>query len=351
MKRYQIVGSLSKGKPSTRPTLFYRTLRLVACFVIALQVYLLGFAFPGKGGNNEISAESTIGSVGGSSRVKTAKTEWKQRDNATATVAYAVSLIKCGDKQSNDAGLVDAALVMRHSIHKISIRNYPESGSTYDYRMYALVHRQAESCSQILKDAGFQVVMIEESPVKPSEIQGEFLRNNIHTEWCCGADEFVKLYAYTLPEPLLVHVDIDFAFLKPMDFLFDAILYPKDSPEGKKARSQIPLERPEEELPDTIDAFITRDWPQVIPGRKALYQAGFLVARRNPQAMEEAINVVREGNYVEGYTLKNGWGAAGYGGFVGGKNARRVILHFCFTPPSSWIAGLCFNLLKRWQCR
>jgi hypothetical protein len=88
------------------------------------------------------------------------------------------------------------------------------------------------------------------------------------------------LYAYDeLPHPVIVHVDIDFAFYKPMDNLFDAIIYDKDSPpEGKAAGSIMPLERPEEGFPDTIGSFIMRDWPQSIPGQKAGYQAGFLVA-------------------------------------------------------------------------
>jgi hypothetical protein len=244
------------------------------------------------------------------------------RRNATATVAYAISLVKCGDKQSSDVGLVDAALVMRHSIHKISIRN-PLSGSKFDYRMYAIVHKQAEHCSNVLKKAGFNIVIVE-SPVKPHEIKGQYLRENIEKEWCCGSDEFIKLYATTLPEPLVVHTDIDFVFLKPMDNLFDAILFPKESAEGRRARSNIPLERPDKPLPDVIDAFITRDWPQAIPGRKSLYQAGFLVARRNPEMIQEAINIIRKGDFRSGYELNNGWGSKGYGGFVGGKLLNRA---------------------------
>ena len=291
------------------------------CLAIALQVFRLFFGSleQHKNENTHEHDHHRRRQHGGSEITTTNVRQLVRNYNATATVAYAVSLIKCGDKQSTDAGLVDAALVMRHSIHKISIRN-PESKSRYDYKMYAIVHKQAEPCSRILENVGFHIILIEESPVKPSEIRGEYLRNNIQKEWCCGSDEFIKLYAYTLPEPVVVHVDIDFVFLKPMDILFDAILYPKDSPEGKRSRSQIPLERPHHDvMPDKIDAFITRDWPQVIPGRKSLYQAGFLVARRNPEVVEEAISIIREGNYKEGYDLHNGWGAAGYGGFVGGK--------------------------------
>ena len=336
----RVVGSKRDGPSVVKKSLFLRGLGAAACLVIGLQVYLLLVGIGYNPGNQTPSSTAAIVAKGSSHRrdretpttlfshpgtpqSKTTTTP-KTNTTATATVAYAISLIKCSDKQTTDAGLIDAALVLRHSIHKISIRNFAHSGSQYDYRMYALVHQQAEPCSHVLRTAGFQVVLIDESPVQPHQIQGDYLRNNIETEWCCGSAEFIKLYAYTLPEPLVVHVDIDFVFLRPMDDLFDAILYPKDSAKGQRARSKIPRERPDEtdessSLPDTIDAFITRDWPQVIPGRKALYQAGFLVARRNPDVLQEAINIVKEGNFKEGYDLHNGWGGAGYGGFVGGK--------------------------------
>ena len=241
----------------------------------------------------------------------------------TATIAYAISLIKCGDKQSTPAGLVDAALVTRHSIHLQSFRN-PASGSRYDYNMYAIVHKDAEECSGVLKDAGFTIV-VKDPPIQPSEIKGEYLKKKIQNEWCCGHDEFVKLYAYELPgniataepEPIVVHVDIDFAFYQPMDDLYDAMLFDKDSSKGKDARTRIVLERPDDVLPDKIDAFITRDYPQLIPGRIPGYQAGFLVARRDTTVVPEVVGVIREGNYTEGFSRENGWGGKGYGAYVG----------------------------------
>lgn len=247
----------------------------------------------------------------------------RDESKPTATVAYAISLIKCGDKQSTSAGLVDAALVMRHSIHLQSWRN-PESGSKYDYNMYAIVHRDAVECSSVLENAGFTIV-VKDPPIQPSEIKGDHLKNSIHKEWCCGHDEFVKLYAYDLPgktndtepEPIVVHVDIDFAFFKPMDNLYDAILFDKDSPQGKAARDKIPKERKDDPIPDQIDAFITRDYPQLLPSRIPGYQAGFLVARRDPSVIPEVLDVVREGNYVSGFSRENGWGGKGYGGYVG----------------------------------
>lgn len=233
------------------------------------------------------------------------------------TVAYVVSFIQCSGTATNSAGLVDASLVLRHSIHQISSRN-PESGSKYDYKMYAIVHRQAEECSQTLKKVGFEIILVD-PPVQKSEIRGEYLRKKIHREVCCGHDEFVKLYAYNkIPEEIFVHTDIDYAFFKPMDHLYDALLYSKDSEEGKRARSMIERERNTDEWPDRIEAFITRDWHQVAPGKfNPGYQAGFVVGVKNQQVFDEVIEIIREGNYTEGYGIKAGWHGKGYGGYVG----------------------------------
>lgn len=244
-------------------------------------------------------------------------------------VAYAVSFIKCGDFQTNAAGLIDASLILRHSIHKISSRN-PSSGSKYDYKMYAIVHRDAEKCSERLKHLGFEVVVVD-PPVAQNEIKGEYLKKNIHKEWCCGSDEFIKLFAYTLPHEVIVHLDIDYAFYKPMDHLFDAIIYDKDSEEGRIARDSLELERPNERnsLPDKIGAFITRDWGQVAPGKfPPAYQAGFLVARRDPKIMAEIVDVIKEGNYSSGWGLGYGWAGSGHGGYVGAMAMQGLIAYY-----------------------
>eukprot|EP00543_Licmophora_paradoxa_P008740 CAMPEP_0202454458 /NCGR_PEP_ID=MMETSP1360-20130828/12184_1 /ASSEMBLY_ACC=CAM_ASM_000848 /TAXON_ID=515479 /ORGANISM="Licmophora paradoxa, Strain CCMP2313" /LENGTH=303 /DNA_ID=CAMNT_0049073775 /DNA_START=62 /DNA_END=973 /DNA_ORIENTATION=+ len=129
--------------------------------------------------------------------------------------------------------------------------------------------------------------------------------------------------------PAVVHVDIDFAFLQPMDELFDAIIYDSKSPEGQAARAQIEIEFPKEvTLPEKIDAFYTRDWPQVVPGRLPGYQAGFLVVRPDPSVHDELEKIVLEGNYTGGYGRNNGWGGLGYGGFVGAMAMQGLMAYY-----------------------
>jgi len=260
---------------------------------------------------------------------------WTRRPAEPVVIGYAVSLIKCSDFQSSQAGLIDAALVLQHSVHQTSVRATNDSGSVYDYRMYAIVHTQAAECAATpLKEAGY-TVLIRDPPITHDEIEGsEYLRDHIQREWCCGDDEFIKLYAYTLFDvPIVVHVDMDFVFHKPMDDLFDAMLYSKDSAIGQRARAQIPVEFPNELVwPDSIDAFMTRDWPQVIPERKAPFQAGFLVTKPNQEVFDVLVDVVRKSDYVEGYGRDNGWGGAGYGAFVGAMAYVSTVLsiqHVC----------------------
>jgi hypothetical protein len=276
----------------------------------------------------------------------------------TATIAYAISLIKCGDFQSSTAGMNDAALVLRHSIHQNSIRatadrdqQQPQQPhvSTYDYKMYAIVHTNAVPCSQGLADAGFELI-IRDAPVQKADIQGAHLRHHIHKEWCCGADEFIKLYAYTLPEPIVVHVDVDYVMHQPMDLLFDAMLPTTIIPpaQQERARQKIPLEilhngnatvtDTNTVWPSNVTAFMTRDWPQVMPGRKPGYQAGFLVIQPDPTVFDELTAIIQKGDYVEGFQRANGWGGLGYGGFVGAMAMQGLLAYYYDVHrPDSWM--------------
>jgi hypothetical protein len=263
--------------------------------------------------NNNNSSSNNNPTANNITTTTTSTTTATSGSDKPITIAYAISLIQCGNFESTSAGLVDASIVLRHSVHLTSVRN-PESGSRYDYKMYAIVHTDAAKCSSLLEDAGF-TVLVRDVPVRRDEIQNDYLRKNIHKEWCCGHDEFIKLYAYTiLDEPIVVHVDIDYIFHKPMDALYDAILYDANHEMGISARGTIPVERPFTTLdqwPTKIDAFMTRDWPQVIPGRKAAYQAGLLVVRPSMEVFNIILDVIRTANYTEGFGRDNGWGGKG----------------------------------------
>jgi hypothetical protein len=175
---------------------------------------------------------------------------------------------------------------------------------------------------------GYEII-VKDSPVQAEEIRGEYLRKHIHKEWCCGSDEFVKLLAYTiLDHPIVVHTDIDFMYVKPMDDLYDAMLLPSSEEGGKLARERIEMEYPDKVMPEKIDAFLTRDSHQVIPGRKAAFQAGFIVLRPDMDTFHRYLEIIREGNYVEGFSRENGWGGKGYGGVVGSMAMQGLPAYF-----------------------
>jgi len=321
-----------------------QNLGLGVAFLLVVAVLLYLSESPGIVLEDVASSLSGITSNPNNNDVATIST----LTQAPIKIAYAVSLIQCGDGKQNAAeGLTEAALVLRHSIHHISIHN-PESQSKYDYKLYALVHRQAESCSQPLRDAGYDIRIVD-PPIQVQDIQSDYLRKSIHKEVCCGADEFIKLHAFALPEPISVHVDMDFILLKPMDDLFDVILFDKNSLQGKAARQRLSKQldptwyarnttpttssttsskQSPHTLPDTIDALWVRDWFSTFPGRHSPYQAGFIVARRKPQVIEDCANVITTHNYTEGFGRDNGWGSKGYGGFIGARAMQGLLAYY-----------------------
>lgn len=221
--------------------------------------------------------------------------------------AYVVSLILCNGDST--VGFLDAAAVLRHSVHKTSI-HYPGSKGKYSYKMYAIVHKKCEQYAHILESVGYETI-IRDTPIDRKEIKNEFYRNNVESENCCGSAEFIKMYAYTLTQhPVVVHFDLDKVVLQPMDDLFDAIIYDAQSPEGKSARERIEVEWPEDPLPKQIDAFFTRDYTSNWPWKKiAAVQGGLLVMRPTQAGFDQYMEVILEGNYEPGFNDQAGMGS------------------------------------------
>mmetsp|Transcript_8689 Transcript_8689/g.12825 ORF Transcript_8689/g.12825 Transcript_8689/m.12825 type:complete len:481 (+) Transcript_8689:110-1552(+) len=247
----------------------------------------------------------------------------QQTPEVKAIVAYMISLTHCKSiKFSENTHLTDGAVVLKHSIHLNSIENYAESKSLYGYKMYAIVHPIAESCSKVLKDAGYEI-LIRETPINVDDIKGDFLREKVVTNGCCGEKEYNKLWAYTMKDhPIAVHLDLDTLVLQPMDDLFDAMLDGNDSP----ARSRVPVMH-DKELPDgdQIQAYFTRDYNMIQPKKKVVgVQGGFIVLRPSEEAFKEYQDIIIEGKFFSG----SGWGGLGFGGFFGGMTFQGLVPYF-----------------------
>ena len=249
-------------------------------------------------------------------------------------VAYTVTLTGCGknDKRyssSEAMGLIhQGAAVLAHSIQLAHAQS-----SKYDYQMYALVHPAAKECSVHLPQLGY-TVLIRNTPFDKQDIRQKFLRENIDKASCCGEKEFVKLYAYTLVDhPVAVVLDLDSLVLQPLDAFFDAILQGEEltketydklpihdyGPNSNKNNNTTPI------LPQKIDAFYTKDYNMInaFNHENAGVQGGFLMVRPSEAVFDEYIDLVLEGNYVEG----RGWGGK-YGYFFGGAQIQGICAYY-----------------------
>jgi len=259
-------------------------------------------------------------------RTKTETTPRRKTEDYTNVPAYVVSLIKC--RGDGTVGFLDAAAVLRHSVHRNSL-HHPGSNGTYSYKMYAIVHEDCARHAPVLESVGYRTI-VRGTPIDRREIKNEFYRKSVEGELCCGSAEFIKMYAYTLTEhPVVVHFDLDKIVVKPMDDLFDAIIYDYDSPKGVAARKNIDVEWPEDTLPQKIDAFFTRDYTLSWPWKKiAGVQGGLLVVRPNEEYFQRYMDIILMGNYTAGNDNTCGWDGLGYGGWIGAKAFQGVVAYF-----------------------
>lgn len=223
-------------------------LRIVQVVVFGVLCVYAGFVLKGpQKTNSNVLKES-----GGKTQV-VSTTESRERGASTGTVptiAYAVSVTACGSDP-----LEEGAAVLKHSIHLTSIHG--NQGGRYDYKMYAIYHPEAASCVQLLGDLGYELLE-RQTPIKVSDIEGEFLRSKIESNGCCGEKELIKLEAYTLTDhPVVVHLDLDVLILKPLDDLFDAMLY-------GTGKEKIQVQWPQKPFPNNVNAYLTRDCEFII---------------------------------------------------------------------------------------
>jgi hypothetical protein len=106
-----------------------------------------------------------------------------------------------------------------------------------DISFTAIVHDSAGECAEKYSKVGDEI-LVRESPVQISEIEPGYYANNVDRR--CPLADFLSLYACTLTDhDIVVLTDVKSMAIQPMDELFDAILYPKDSEEGIKAQKEV----------------------------------------------------------------------------------------------------------------
>ena len=298
-----------KSKSSTRLFLILTSSILVFFFVSILYFLATNAFLP-------LKEDQVDGGLLSNSSTSTSK---------APQIAYAISLTSCSETPS----LVDGAAILAHSIHLSSIQN-PKSKSKYDYKMYAIIHQNAISCQPTLEKLGYTPLIVD-VPVPVKDIEGDFLREKVPDNGCCGDLEFIKLWAYTLVDhPFVVHLDLDTIVLKPMDELYDAALMGDTKGiQGGTGTKSIMWPDTEthknEDKNQSIDAFFTRDYNMRPAGKKPVgVQGGFLVLRPSMKTYQEFQGIIRKGDYRQ----SSGWGGKGYGPFYGSMTFQGIIPYF-----------------------
>lgn len=203
-------------------------------------------------------------------------------------VAYAVTITK-------DSSFIDGALVLGYAARKYhsASKGFP---SLYDVDLVAFAAPPVVTSIPILEKYGWRVLK-RPLPVQLDEIENKDYVERMRNSGCCGADEFLKLWAYTLTEyHRVIHLDMDSIVFKNMDELY----------------------RIDKELLFTGD-YNMKGGSKVVP-----VQGGFLVVKPSLDTFEEFRSIIRKGNHYAG----SGWEGSHIGNFWGGQTIQGIMPFF-----------------------
>ena len=254
------------------------------------------------------------------------------------TVAYVLPVTTCYNIIDETAGMQnlypdspnqpidedsfrDYALMLRAMVHAHSYQN-PASGSMYDYKMHALIHPSARTCtdekgntadrSEVLRTLGYEVSVLR-SQLKPDNISSEPLKK-YYTEmggknWD-NLSDLVRLNAYELEEyDAVVLVDYDTMILGSIDEAVDLI---NDDTKSEEER---------------MNAVFS--WKHVRSFGRPLYRASvinlsFFVLRPSKETYAKLRRAIKEARFTE----SKGWGSIGRGRFPGWMTTQGFLTYY-----------------------
>ena len=203
------------------------------------------------------------------------------------TVAFAITVTR-------DGHFVDGALVLGYAARKYhdAAKGYP---SAFDVNLVAFVAPTVVTARPILEANGWRVLE-KQLPVALEEIQNQEYAEKMRNSGCCGADEFLKLWAYTLTEyHRVVHLDMDSIVFGNMDSIFN------------------------------LDAEMLFTGDYNMKGRSPAVpaQGGFLVVTPSLQTFGEFQAIIRKGDHTG-----KGWEGSRIGNFWGGQTIQGIVPFF-----------------------
>lgn len=248
-----------------------------------------------QSGDHEVPLRSKIKPL---STISRTELESHNSDGAKKTVAYAITVTR-------DGHFVDGALVLGYAARKYHSRakGYP---SEYDVDLVAFVAPTVVTARPVLQANGWRVLE-KPLPVPLEEIENQDYAEKMKNSGCCGADEFLKLWAYTLTEyHRVVHLDMDSIIFNNMDEIFSL----------------------NKELLFTGDYNMKGNSPAV-PA-----QGGFLVIRPSMETFKAFQAIIRKGDHNKS---GRGWEGSKIGNFWGGQTIQGIIPFF-YTVKSPGLA-------------
>ncbi|RYG98570.1 hypothetical protein EON65_51280 [archaeon] len=202
-------------------------------------------------------------------------------------IAVAITVTK-------DGPFVDGALVLGYAAKKYhsAAKGFP---SDFNIDLIAFVTKKVKTTRTVLRKFGWKILE-KDLPVALSEIQNKDYADRMKDSGCCGADEFLKLWAYTLTQyERVIHLDMDCIIFKNLDKLV----------------------RIDKELLYTGDYNMKGGSP-VAPA-----QGGFLVIRPSLERFKEFQAIIRKGDHGP-----QGWGGSHIGNFWGGQTIQGIMPYF-----------------------
>eukprot|EP00873_Tetraselmis_striata_P014673 jgi/Tetstr1/434937/TSEL_023933.t1 len=205
------------------------------------------------------------------------------------TVAYMVAMTQDSTPQWLDG----PAVLMESLVQATASSEYPSD-------FVALVgERVSQSSKDALTAMGWRV-LDKHLPFSVDDIQGQHLREKVRNSGCCGADEMLRLYAYTLTQyHRVVSMDMDTIMLRPVDELFEgdfSLLAVEDHSLAVKA------------------------WTDVQPP----FNGGFWVVKPSKRVFTHLFAIFKEGDFRPG----SGWGGTRIGYCYGGETVQGLLPYY-----------------------